>query len=550
METTHRPEISPKPGKGNLGLIGGVVLIAVLFAVGLVPKLHAQDKLDKQAAAVASAIPEVEIVPARLASSSDIELPGSIEAISDISIQARTSGYISKLYVDIGSHVKAGQVLADIQSPDVDQQLAQADADTAKSRATVGQSQADVARLQAGVSQSMADLSRQRASIKQAQAALAGTKAKYQVAKSGEASSEASLAQAEQGIAIQKANLAQAQAQLEFAVSTEKRYRNLLQKGFVAQQDYDQAASGLKTAAATVDAVKANISASEANVRAAQQAVQSAKSLVESAESDTEAAAANVSASQAAYQSQQQTIAANKAGVQAGISTVQANVAAVSSSEANARRYSVLSGFDHVVAPFDGVITARNVDLGSLVNPGTAVSTTSSATQAVGLFGIARSDVLRIFVNLPQSVFRWAKTGTKANVFVREAPSQKFVGTVYQAAGALNESTRTLLTEIRLPNPKGVLLPGMYAQVQISPPSESKTIRVPSSVLLSDSQGNRIVVVDGENIAHYVHVVLGKDYGTEIEVVSGIKPTDRLIANPTDDVKDGEKVKVVLGAKA
>ncbi len=548
METTHRPEKTPK-SSSNLGLIGGVALVAILFGVGLVPKLQAASKLQKQAADTATELPEVEVVSPRLATADNLVLPGSVEAISDTALQARTSGYISKLYVDIGSHVKAGQVLADIESPDVDQQLAQAQADTAKSQATVGQSQADVARLLAGVSQTQADLARQRANIKQAQAAYAGSKAKLAVAKSGEASSEAALAQAQQGIAIQKANLAQAQAQYDLAKSTERRYRDLLQKGFVAQQDYDQSASGLKTAAATAEAVRANISASQANVRAAEQAVQSAKSLVESAQADTEAASANVVASEATLQSQQQTVLAAKAGVQAGQSTVIANRAAVSSSVANARRYSVLSGFQHIVAPFDGVITARNVDIGTLVNPGTAIATTSSASQAVGLFGIARSDVLRIFVNLPQSAFQWAKPGSKATVLVREVPNQKFVGTIFQASGALNENSRTLLTEIRLPNDKGLLLPGMYAQVQVSSPSDKKSLRVPSSVLLVDSKGTRIAVVDDQNHAHIRDVVLGKDYGTEVEVLSGIGPKDRLISNPTDDVKDGGEVKVAAGAK-
>jgi RND family efflux transporter MFP subunit len=549
MEITHKPEFTPKSGRNSFALVGGALLMLVLFGVGLVPKLHAQDKLEKQATATASEIPEVEVTTARLASADKMELPGSIEALSDTIIQARTSGYISKLYVDIGSHVKAGQVLADIESPDVDQQLFQAQADTAKSRATVDQSQADVSRLKAGVSQSQADLARQAANIKQAQAGVAGAEAKYQSAKSQEFSSEAALAQTQQGVALQKANLAQAAAQYDLAKTTESRYRDLLKKGFVAQQDYDQAASTLKTAAAGIDAVKASVSANEANVRAAQQAVQSAKSLVVSAESDTASAEANLVASRATYQSQGQTVVAAKENVKAGVSTVAANVAAVSSSEANARRYSVLSGFEHVVAPFEGVITARNIDIGSLVNPGTATTTNSSATEVAGLFGIARSDVLRIFVNLPQSAFQWAKTGTKAVVLIREVPNQKFIGTIFQAAGALNQNTRTLLTEIRLPNPKGTLLPGMFAEVDISPPAQAKVLRVPSNVLLIDSHGTRVVVVDSQNHAHYVPVVLGRDYGTEIEIVSGITATDQLVSDPTDDIKDGGEVKVTSGAK-
>jgi membrane fusion protein (multidrug efflux system) len=134
-------------------------------------------------------------------------------------------------------------------------------------------------------------------------------------------------------------------------------------------------------------------------------------------------------------------------------------------------------------------------------------------------------------------------------VLIREVPNQKFIGTIFQAAGALNQNTRTLLTEIRLPNPKGTLLPGMFAEVDISPPAQAKVLRVPSNVLLIDSHGTRVVVVDSQNHAHYVPVVLGRDYGTEIEIVSGITATDQLVSDPTDDIKDGGEVKVTSGAK-
>lgn len=542
--------MTPGLRPNNVALAGGALFLVILFGIGLVPKLHAQDKLQADAAATAAEVPGVVIAHGRMAMPDDLHLPGNIEAFADTPIQARTSGYVKNFYVDIGSHVKAGQLLADIQSPDVDQELAQAEADTAKSVATVAQSQADVARLRAGVSQSVADLSRQRANIKQAQAALDGVKARYESAKSQEESAEAALAQSEQGVALQRANLAQANAQYELARTTERRYRDLLAKGFVAQQDYDQSYSGLKTAAASVEAVKAQIAASEAGVRASQQGVVSAKALVVSAQSDMEAARANVVAARASYTSQEQTVVAARENVRAGISNVTANSAAVKSSAANAQRYSVLTGFEHVVAPFDGVITARNVDIGSLVNPGTAPTTDSSATQNAGLFGLARSDVLRIYISVPQSAFQWARNGTKATVTVRELPKQKFTGTVYQVAGGLNENTRTLLTEIRLPNPKGLLLPGMFADVDISPPSQAKSLRVPSNVIVIDSKGTRVVVVDDQNHAHYVPVTLGRDYGTEIEVLTGLKPTDRMISDPSDDVKDGGPVSIVSGDKS
>lgn len=544
MEINHRTQPSHSGGKTVVRYAAGIAVLAVLFAIGLAPKLQNNAALTAASHEASTEVPEVELASPHFATADNLLLPGNVQALAETAVQARTSGYIQKLFVDIGSHVKAGQVLATIQSPDADQQYVQAVADTAKSRATVGQSVADVAHSEAGVAQSRADLVRQQANIKQAQAALAGARARLLSARANQAGAVAKLAQSKQVVETQRANLSQAEAQYQLASTTVKRYEGLLKEGFVAQQDYDQAAATFKTTGANVQAVKANIQAAQADVNAAEQAVQAAAALVQSAQSDADAARANVGAAEAAYNSQEANVTAAQASVQASRATVQANQAAVSSSEANARRYGVLSSFQRVVAPFDGVITARNVDLGSLVSPGAITAGANNTTPSVGLFGIARIDTLRIFVNLPQTDYQAVKPGDKAKIFIREIPNKTFVGTVAQSSGALDATTRTLLTEIRLPNPGGALLPGMYAQVQIAAASGQPSLRIPSNTLVVDAQGTRVAVVDSTLHVHFHNVTVGKDYGTEVEILKGLSENDRLVSNPGDDLKDGQAVKV------
>jgi len=544
--TPEEEKTTSTKGKRRFGPVAGIALIALLFFLGLVPKLKSRAALVSETHHQNGEAPEVEFVTGHMASDDNLLLSGDVQAISATSVQARTSGYIAKVYVDIGSHVKAGQVLAEIESPDADQQVMQANADTAKSRATVGQSVANVAKSQAGVAQSQSELVRQKAAIKQAQAALAGSHAKVAQAQAAESGAKAKLAQSKHAVDTQNAALAQANSQYELAQVTAKRYGALLKEGFVAQQDYDQAAATLKTTAATVQAAQANIQASQSDVSAAEQEVAAATALVDAAKSDEDAARANVAAGQATYQSLQTNVNASRATVQASQADVAANQAAVSSSEANARRYEVLSGFKRVVAPFDGVITARNVDIGSLVSPGTNVAA-GSTTPTSGLFGIARTDTLRIFVNLPQTYYQSVKAGSKAKILIRELPNTPFEGTVQQSSGALNSGSRTLLTEIRLPNASGTLLPGMYAQVQLPTGDGHASLRVPADVLKVDAKGTRIGVVDAQQRIHFRDVVIGRDFGPEVEIVSGIQATDKLVENPSDDLKDGGKVDAVPG---
>jgi multidrug efflux system membrane fusion protein len=539
IQKNNRPKGMPTAVKYGIGLI----ILIVAFLIGYLPKRRNSEKIDVAAQDLSKGAPEVETVEPRLASAGPLNLPGTIQALLTTSVQARANGYITKMYVDIGSRVKAGQVLADIQSPDVDQQLVQAGAQTEQSRATVSQSQADVQRLNAGVIESEADLAHQRAAIVQSQAAVSGSVAKKEQAEAGLLQSKAALLKSLEQVKVQQAGLSQAEAQFALAGANRKRYTELLAQGFVSQQDYDQAEATFRTQGATIASAKANISAAEADVKAAQEVVRSSEDLIRSAESDRQAAIANLKAAQASLQSSAASLLAAKSSVVAQKSTVNANVAAVGSSVANQARFGVLKSFEHVVAPFDGIITARNVDVGSLVTPGvTSATDANSSVPATGLFGIAKFDILRVYVNVPQSSYRLATVGTRANISVREFPKNAFTGVVHQQAGALDTSTRTLLTEIRVPNPRGVLLPGMYALVQFSGTNQ-KSIRVPAEALLIDAQGTRVVIVKADNKIHYQDVVLGRDYGTESDVTNGVSLGDRLVSNPTDDLKEGEVVK-------
>jgi RND family efflux transporter MFP subunit len=541
---------SPYPHKSEknkppiVTYIVGAIILAILFFVGYLPKYRNSQQLTADAHTVVTGAPEVEVLSPRMARPEPLDLPGNIEAISTTSVQARTTGYVSKMYVDIGSRVKAGQVLADIQSPDVDQELAQAGSQVQQSQATVTQSQSEVERLKAALSQSQADIYHQQAAIVQAQAAVESATARKSQAEAGLLVAKAALLKSEQQVKVQNAALEQADAQYALATANVKRYTDLLAKGFVSQQDYDQAQATYRTQGATIASAKANVSAAEADVKAAQETIKSNEDLVKSAEADRRAAIANVKAAQANLSSAKASYAAAQSSVASGKFTVKANEAAVGSSVANQRRYSVLTSFEHVTAPFPGIITTRNVDIGSLVSPGTTSPTDAgNSTPSTGLFGIARDDTLRIYVNVPQTDYSLAKPGTVANIKVRELPKYSFNGTVHQSAGALNESTRTLQTEIRVPNPNGLLVPGMYAMVTFSGGKEQE-LRVPSDALVIDAKGTRVLVVDAQNKVHYRQLVLGHDYGTEAAVVSGLSLGDRLVANPSDELQDGMEVTV------
>jgi RND family efflux transporter MFP subunit len=383
-------------------------LIAIGFATGYIPHRRREAMLVAEADAESRALPTVTVVGVeRSAASSTLILPGSIQPVTEAPVLARASGYIQRRYVDIGDRVNAGQLLAEIEAPELDQQVHQA-----------------------------------QAAVEQAGAAL------------------------EQA----SANLQQGRANEQLAKVTADRWKNLVAKGVVSRQDNDT--------------YQAQYAAAQANVEALGKAVSAARS----------------------------------------------NIAAV---EANLRRLRELQGYKSVTAPFAGVITVRNVDVGALVSEASTL-----------LFRIAQTDRLRTYVNVPQSDAASVHTGQIARLVVPDLGRQ-FVGTVTRTANALDPATRTLLTEVQVPNADGALLPGMYTQVDLTTPRPNAPLLIPGDTLVVRSSGSQAAVVGTDGIVHFHQLQLGRDFGDKIEVLSGLEAGQQVVVNPGDTVQEGAKVNPV-----
>ena len=416
-----------------------LILFGGLMLAGVLPRLARQKKITAAAQAVQNSIPNVTVVQAQQASaSSDLQLPGDVEAIQVATISAQTTGYLRQFHVDIGDRVRAGQLLAEIDTPQVDQQLQQARANVAQAVASLGQAEA---------------------------------------------------------------NLNQAVTNMEYARVTYERNKYLAQQHVVSDQIRDQMKAAYDVAKATVDAMQANINAAKA------------------------------------------TIASN---------------------EANVRSLKALQGFQKVFSPFAGVITARNVEVGSLINPGnssnlstTTGTTASSATipgsgttpkgtnapaTGGGLFQIARIDTLRIFISVPQTFASTVKSGQTANISFRELPQKTFTGRVVRTTSALDPGSRTLLTEVHTSNSDYQLLPGMYATVNFGVQSPDPPVRIPATALIIGADGTQVAVVTSDQKVHYQKVVIGRDYGNELDIISGLEPGATVIVNVADGLQEGAQV--------
>jgi len=382
-------------------LVAAGAVFAALFVVGVVPRLALRHRLRAGADAVQSRVPMVSTVsPRRAPEVLEIPLPGSMEAILETGIWARTDGYLNARYVDIGDHVRKGQLLADIDTPEVDQQLMQA-------IATMSQDKANVVKFEA-------DLALARTTLQRYVAAGPGT---------------------------------------------------------VSKQQIDERTSAVTDAEKVVDAARATVNADEANVH----------------------------------------------------------------------RLLELQSFQKVYAPFDGVITVRNVDPGSLISAG-------STTGTRELFRLAQVDVLRIFVYVPQSYAPDIRAGQSADVSVRELPSRVFQGTVTRTAGAIDPTSRTLLTEVQVPNPEGLLLSGSYATVRFKVQRPDPPLVVPQSALLIDGNGVRVALVDADGTLHYRPIQIGRDFGNEVEVLSGVDTTDVLAMGLSANIAEGSRVEIAKPA--
>src|ERR1017187_2106161 len=360
-----------------------VLIVATLLIYGIWTRLRAKAALANETTQMA--VTAVAVVqPQRTAPTQEITLPGNVEPFVSAPIYSRTNGYLGKWYVDIGAHVKQGQLLAVIDTPEVDQQL------------------------------------------------------------------EQSLS-----------NLNTAKANLALAEITKNRYQGLLKTNAVAQQDVDNA-----------------------------------------------------------------------------VGTYNANKAIVDANQANVKQLQAMQSFEKIYAPFDGVITARNTDIGDLINSG------NSSNVKTDLFQIAQPGTLRVYVNVPEEYSQGIKAGMTADLSLAEFPGRKFQGKLVRTADAINATTRTLLIEIEVANPAGTLLTGSYAEVHLAVPTQASTFLLPVNTLLFRSEGLRVGIVKDGKVA-LTAVTPGHDFGNEIEIVAGLRPNDQVIVNPPDSIVSGQQVQIV-----
>jgi RND family efflux transporter MFP subunit len=386
----HEQKLAGEPGKPArrwwIAILAFVIVAAVVIS-GILPRINARAALEKETAEMA--IPTVSVVtPKRGAPTQEVVLPANVQAYIDSPIYARTNGYLKRWYTDIGARVKAGQLIAEIETPEVDQQLRQS-----------------------------------------------------------------------------KADLATAEANLNLSQITATRYQDLLKTDSVSKQDTDNATGDLAAKQATVQ-----------------------------------------------------------------------------SSQANVKRLEELQSFEKIYAPFDGVITARNTDIGALIDSG------SSGGSRTELFHIAQPDKLRVYVSVPQVYSQAMKPGLSADLVLSEFPGRVFPGTLVRTAQAIDQSTRTLLVEIRVNNPTGTLFSGAYAEVHLKLPTATSAFILPVNTLLFRSEGLRVAAVTDGKHAELKPITLGHDFGSEVEVVAGLSGDESIIANPPDSLVSGEEVRIAKPA--
>jgi RND family efflux transporter MFP subunit len=384
-QTLTLVEVRPakRSRKSWLVLVIAAIIVAALLGSGIWSRVKASTTLRAETAQ--AALTAVSVVsPKQTAPADEIILPGNVQPFINSPIYSRTNGYLKKWFFDIGAHVKKGQLLAVIETPEVDQQLQQA-----------------------------------------------------------------------------RSNLLTAQANLELASITKTRYQGLLKSNAVAQQDVDNA-----------------------------------------------------------------------------VGTYNANKSIVEADKAAVEQYSALASFEKIYAPFDGVITARNTDIGDLISSG------SGSGVKTDLFHIAQPGKLRVYVNVPEEYSQGIKTGMIADLTLAEFPGRKFRGKLVRTAEAINVTTRTLLIEIDLENPSGTLLSGSYAEVHLAVPTRASTFLLPVNTLMFRSEGLHVATVnDGKAVL--TAVTPGHDFGNQIEIVSGLKMDDQVIINPPDSIVSGQAVRIV-----
>jgi RND family efflux transporter MFP subunit len=383
-DITPPPKLPPATPRKALFFVAVVVLVLIVAGVvAMVTRAHDGRVLADETQQ--NAIPTVAVVhPIAEKPDEELVLPGTLQAYVESPIYARTNGYLLRWYKDIGSRIKKGDLLADIDTPEVDQELMQA-----------------------------------------------------------------------------RATRQQVTAALDLAKINADRYQALRKTDSVSQEEADTQSSGYQQAVA-------NLAAADANVK----------------------------------------------------------------------RLEELEGFKKIYAPFDGVLTRRTVDPGALINAGNA------GAAGKELFDVARTDPLRVYVSVPQAYAPAIKVGMNSVVTLQEFPNQKFTGTVVRTADAIDVTTRTLLTEVDVPNPDGKLLPGSFGEVHFQPHINVNKVTIPVNAMLFRQEGPRVAVVSSDDKVELRPISIGRDYGTTLEIVGGVDVNDRIIVNPADSIEDGQQVNV------
>jgi RND family efflux transporter MFP subunit len=386
-----------------------VAVFVVLLVAGVIVRARAARELQAAADHSRHAIPHVTVIRAERVKETDLTLDATTQGIQDTVVYARTSGYLRTRHVDIGDRVTAGQLLAEIESPELDQQLRQAHAD---------------------------------------------------------------LNQAEKALELQKATL-------DLATATMNRYVAADAENAVAKEAVDQSISTARTAKASVAAAEATVASNAANVH----------------------------------------------------------------------RLEELTSFERVVAPFAGIVTQRNVDVGALITAGsptnnTATSPIGSNGGANGLFQVSRIDTLRVFVAVPQAYAANLSNGLPVRVRVR-GRDHPLTGTVARTSRALDPVTRTLLTEVDVPNQSHELLPGMFVYVDVSLAPQGVRWRVPATAVLMDAQGTRVVSVTANGTLRMRPVTLGRDFGSTIDIQAGLNGSETLVKQAGVSLQDGQRVQAI-----
>jgi multidrug efflux pump subunit AcrA (membrane-fusion protein) len=437
MPAPHRPW-------RRLLIAGFLGLLAVAaFGAGYLARKKTTRQLDAAAALLQTSPPLVNVATVKRAPSrSEVLLPGNITPITEAYVYARAAGYLKRRYVDIGDRVRAGQLLAEIDAPDLDQQVTQA---------------------------------------------------------------QAAVAQAEGQLGQAEATLQQLIATRDLANITWKRYQVLTASGAVSRQDGDMQQTASKTA-------EANVIAGEKNVRAAHEFVHASK--------------------------------------------------------ATLQRLITLQGYEKITSPFAGIVTSRNVDVGALISatgasqgPTTSTASPTDVPRGGEVFRVAEISRLRILVSVPQTNAPGIKVGQAADVSVQEFPNQSFPGKVTRTSSSLDAGSRTLLTEVQVANPAGILLPGMYTLVKFITDRSNPPFLVPDAALVVQADGTQLAVLEpltaqeqanmkwqGARRVHFQKVQPGRDYGIELEILSGLQGTEEVAVNPGDAVKEGVIVRPAASA--